>query len=58
MNRRIRFLFKDLNLYKVKSDNLSMYFFDKMRGFNVMLMELKKSNIISYYIQFKFNKIF
>ena len=28
MNRKVRFFYlKDLNLYKVKSDNLSMYFF-------------------------------
>ena len=43
MNRKVRFFYlKDLNLYKVKSDNLSMYFFDKMRGFNTYAYGIKE----------------
>ncbi len=46
MNRRIRFFYlKDLNLYKVKSDNISMYFFDKMRGFNTYAYGIKERAI-------------
>lgn len=46
MKRRIRFFYlKDLNLYKVKNDNLIMYFFDKMRGFNTYSYGIKERAI-------------
>ena len=46
MSRRIRFFYlKDLNLYKVKSDNLTMFFFDKMRGLNTYSYGIKERAI-------------
>ena len=43
MGRDIVFFYdKKINLYKVKSDNATMYFSDKMRGFNTYAYGIKE----------------